>query len=184
MPAATELAVASTVAAAASAMGLYHGPVHAECRVNERGVFVLEIAGRPIGGLCARALRFVRRDAAETDGGLSLEDLLLRHALGEALAPYGREARASAVMMLPVPGRGRYRRTEGLDAARATPGVDDVVVTARDGQMFVPLPEGHSYPGFIFAHAELPEDAVRAVREAHGHLRIVLDPAVVLTPRP
>ena len=39
-------------------IGLEHGPVHAECRVNEHGVFVLEVAARPIGGLCARALRF------------------------------------------------------------------------------------------------------------------------------
>ena len=40
-----------------------HGPIHAECRVNDQGgVFVLEVAARPIGGLCARALRFERRD--------------------------------------------------------------------------------------------------------------------------
>ena len=43
-----------------TALGLSHGPVHAECRVNDAGVFVLEVAARPIGGLCARALRFDR----------------------------------------------------------------------------------------------------------------------------
>jgi len=38
--------IVSTVAAGASAMGLRHGPLHAECRVNEQGVYVLEIAAR------------------------------------------------------------------------------------------------------------------------------------------
>lgn len=187
LPDATERAIASTIASAALAMGLHHGPIHAECRVNEFGVFVLEIAARPIGGLCARALRFVRlassgAEPRATTGSLTLEELLVRHALGEPLAGYGREGEASAVMMIPVPGRGRYRRTEGLDEARAVPGIDDVVIAAKDGQMFVPLPEGHSYPGFIFAHAPLPEQAVRVVRDAHGRLRIVLDAAVKLTP--
>ena len=182
VPAATERAIAETIAAAALAIGLHHGPIHAECRVNARGVFVLEVAARPIGGLCARALRFVRRTAPEAGPSCSLEELLLRHALGEPLDEYGREADASAVMMLPVPGRGRYRRTDGLDLARAVPGVDDIVMTAKEGQMFVPLPEGHSYPGFVFAHGPLPEEAVRAVRDAHARLRIVLDAAVALTP--
>jgi hypothetical protein len=202
VPEATAGAIASTIASAALAMGLHHGPVHAECRVNEFGVFVLEIAARPIGGLCARALRFLDLDAARANGPagntgspgaalsgalggagvLSLEELLLRHALGESLAPYAREGAASAVMMVPVPGRGRYRRTDGIEAARAVPGVDEVVIAAKDGQMFVPLPEGHSYPGFIFARGALPEDAVRAVRAAHAQLHIVLDTALPLTP--
>jgi hypothetical protein len=188
MPPAAEHALASAVADAALAMGLHHGPVHAECRVNELGVFVLEIGARPIGGLCARALQFVRRDAEKATPGsaatVSLEELLLRHALGEDLQAYGREASASAVMMVPVPAAGRYRRTEGVDAARSVTGIVDVVTTASNGQMLVPLPEGHSYPGFVFARAALPEDAVHALRTAHARLRIVVDGAWPLSPQP
>ena len=51
-------AIVDAVTQAAAAIGLHHGPVHAECRVNDAGVFVLEVAARPIGGLCARSLRF------------------------------------------------------------------------------------------------------------------------------
>jgi hypothetical protein len=185
VPGATEAAVASAIARAALAMGLHHGPVHAECRVNEAGVFVLEVAARPIGGLCARSLRFVRVDdpgAGVARGGATLEELLLRHACGESLDGHGREAAASAVMMIPVPGRGCLRRVDGLDAARAVEGVDEVLITAKEGELLVPLPEGHSYPGFIFAHGALPEEAVRAVRDAHASLRFVLDAAVRLTP--
>jgi biotin carboxylase len=174
----SERAMADAIARAALAIGLHHGPVHAECRVNEAGIFVLEVAARPIGGLCARSLRFVARDGTPQ----TLEALLLRHACGEPLEGYGREALASAVMMIPVPGRGHYRRTDGVDAAREVPGVDDVVMTAKEGQLIEPLPEGHSYPGFIFARRPLPEDAVRAVTEAHRRLRIVLDTALPMAP--
>ena len=63
---------------AVRALGLAHGPIHAEVRVNRQGAWLLEVAARPIGGLCARALRF--------DGGMSLEELILRHAVGEDVA--------------------------------------------------------------------------------------------------
>jgi biotin carboxylase len=161
---------AATVAHAASALGLRHGPVHAEFRLSTAGVFVLEVAPRPIGGLCARALRFAGRGAT----GLSLERLLLQHALGDTLEGYGLEALASAVMMLPIPRRGHYAGVEGLDAARAVPGIDDVVVTAKPGQLMVPLPEGGSYLGFAFARASTPAAACAAVREAHARLRFRL----------
>ncbi len=106
--------MASTVAHAAAAIGLRHGPIHAECRINEAGVFVLEIAARPIGGLCARALRFstLASDRPERDD-ITLEELLLRQATGESLDAYGREARASAVMMIPIPRRGFYKSVDG-----------------------------------------------------------------------
>ena len=163
--------MAQAVADAVGALGLRHGPVHAECRVNEEGVFVLEVAARPIGGLCARALRF------EGPGGVVLpfEELLLRHALGEPLGGYRRETDASAVMMIPIPRAGVYRRTDAVDAAQAVPGIVDVVMTAKPDQRLEPLPEGASYLGFIFARCGRPTEAVTALREAHAHLRIVID---------
>ena len=163
--------MAGTIAHAAAAIGLRHGPIHAECRLNDEGVFVLEVAARPIGGLCARALRFV--SASRT--GVTLEELLVRHALGEPLDGYGRERAASAVMMIPIPRRGHFHHVEGVDAARAVPGVDDIVVTAKPGQLMLPLPEGSSYLGFIFAHAEQTAEAVDAVREAHRRLAFHLE---------
>jgi biotin carboxylase len=167
-------AIAGTVAHAAAALGLRHGPIHAECRVNDQGVYVLEVAARPIGGLCARALRF----ETATRTGITLEELLVRHALGEALEGYGRERSASAVMMIPIPRRGHFHHVEGLDAARAVPGVDDVVVTAKVGQLMLPLPEGSSYLGFVFARAEQTAEAVAAVRAAHGRLTFHLEAAL------
>ena len=170
-PDAEQRRMAEAVAYAVEALGLRHGPVHAECRVNETGVFVLEVAARPIGGLCARALRF------QGPGGVVLpfEELLLRHALGEPVAGYRRETDASAVMMIPIPRAGIYRRTHAVDAARAVPGIVDVVMTAKPDQRLEPPPEGGSYLGFIFARRGFPAEAVTALRQAHARLRVVID---------
>ena len=173
-PADEQRQIEQAVADAAAALGLRHGPVHAECRVNDAGVFVLEVAARPIGGLCASALRF------QGPGGVELpfEGLLLRHALGEPVSAYRRETDTSAAMMIPIPRAGIYRRTNGVDAARAVPGIVDVVMTAKPDQRLEPLPEGASYLGFIFARCGRSAEAVTALRLAHARLRVVIDTAI------
>jgi phosphoribosylaminoimidazole carboxylase (NCAIR synthetase) len=184
-------AIERAVAGAAKAIGLHHGPVHAECRVNASGVFVLEVAARPIGGLCARSLRFVPDGIGDLPSRIALpkpeplvpmEELLLRHALGEDAARYHREATASGVMMIPIPRRGVLRGVEGIEEARQVPAVDEVRITAKADQLLVPLPEGASYLGFIFARSATPAAVERALREAHARLTFVIDPELpVLT---
>lgn len=164
--------IREVVARAATAIGLQHGPIHAECRVSARGVYVLEVAARPIGGLCAKALRFVKPGEAS----IGLEQLLLRLALGEPVGEWQREAEASAVMMIPIPRSGIFRGVTGVDEATAMAGIDDALITAKPDQHLIALPEGASYLGFIFAHAQTPEAAERAVRDAHACLRVTIDP--------
>jgi hypothetical protein len=169
-------AIVDGVTQAAAAIGLHHGPIHAECRVNERGVFVLEVAARPIGGLCARALRFHRPGASEF---CSLEELLLRHAVGESPDGWRRERDASGVMMIPIPRRGVLRGVDGVDGAGGAlqvPDVSDVRITAKMDQLLVPLPEGASYLGFIFARAPDATSVERALRAGHARLVFRLDP--------
>lgn len=173
VPETVRAAIVDAVRAAARAIGLYHGPIHAECRVTPETdseparAVVLEVAARPIGGLCARALTF--------DGGMSLEELLLRHALGEAPGGWRREPDASGVMMIPIPQRGIFRRASGLDDARAVAGVTDVRITAKPDQRLVPLPEGASYLGFIFARAATSAAVTRALQEAHARIQFDVD---------
>jgi biotin carboxylase len=163
--------IQAAVAAATRALGLVHGPVHAECRVNARGVFVLEVAARPIGGLCAKALRFVGPDGHCA----GLEELLLRHAVGERVAPWRREGNASGVMMIPIPSPGVYRRVEGVDAAMDVEGICDIRMTAKPDQQLLPLPEGASYLGFIFARGTDAGAVERSLRQAHGRMAFVID---------
>ena len=180
--AAAQRAMTAAVDNAARALGLRHGSVHAECRVNETGVFVLEVAARPIGGLCARALRFDNRKGDAFVGNqprptaVSLEELLLRHALGESPEGWVRETAASGVMMIPIPRRGVFRGVTGLEAAGRVRFIDDLQITAKVDQLLLPLPEGASYLGFIFARAGTPALAEEALRAAHARLTFSFDP--------
>jgi biotin carboxylase len=176
--------VCETVERGARALGLRHGPIHAELRRSSAfaeapadkpaGIVLLEIASRPIGGLCSSALSF--------EGGASLEDVLLDHALGGDATRHRRERAASAVMMIPIPKRGVLKRVEGLDRARGRQYVTDVRITAKPDQLLEPLPEAGSYLGFIFASAPLPSLAERAVRDAHQDLVFTIDPALTVVP--
>jgi biotin carboxylase len=162
-PAEVQEPLIETTARAVRALGLEHGPVHAELRHNPRGTWMLETAARPIGGLCAKALRF--------QGGVPLEELIVRHALGEDVSAARIEGPASGVMMIPIPKGGIYEAVEGVERARAVPGIEDVIVTAKEGQRLVPLPEGASYLGFIFAQGDSPAGVEAALRQSHAELR-------------
>jgi biotin carboxylase len=152
-----------------SALGLTTGPVHAECRVGRGGVFVLEIAARPIGGLCSKVLRFVAR--TEPAITAPLEEVLLRHAVGEDITCYTRERLAAGVMMIPIPKRGMLRRVDGIEEAVLVPGVEEIHISAKMDQLLEPLPEGASYLGFIFARAPERADIVPALERAHAKLQ-------------
>jgi biotin carboxylase len=171
----TQARLIQTLEAAVHALGLYHGPLHAELRINGEGVWVMEVAARSIGGLCSRALRFASPASA---GPVSLEELIIRLSVGEDVSAFSREPVASGVMMIPIPAEGVLVGVEGVEAARKVQGVEDVVITAKVNQKLVPLPEGSSYPGFIFARGESPEFVERALRTAHSKLRFVVAPAL------
>jgi len=156
-------ALIDATACAVRALGLYHGPVHAELRYNAAGAWVLETHARPIGGLCARALRF--------EGGVALEELILRHAIGEDVSTARLEGGASGVMMIPIPKGGMYESVDGLDRASAVAGIEDLIITAKAGQRLIPLPEGASYLGFIFARGDSAGLVEESLRQSHQRLR-------------
>jgi biotin carboxylase len=163
LPAARQSAVAACAARTARALGLTDGPVHAELRINDAGPWLIELAARSIGGLCARTLRF--------GTGMTLEEIILRHALGWPIASLERERRAAGVMMIPIPRAGILRGVEGLDQARAVPGIEDITISMHTGQRIVPLPEGSEYLGFIFSRGAAPDEAEASLRRAHALLR-------------
>ncbi len=164
-----------TLETAIAALGLFHGPFHAELRWNERGAWPLEVAARSIGGLCSRALRFAFPGRPEL---MSLEQLLIGVALGRDISLVRREEAASGVMMIPVEQEGAYEGVDGVDEARRTPGVEDIVITAVQKQNLMPLPEGACYLGFIFARGRSPESVENALRAAHSRLRFEFSPAL------
>ncbi|MDX1389636.1 MAG: ATP-grasp domain-containing protein, partial [Acidobacteriota bacterium] len=162
-PAEVRDAIERAVASGVAALGLRHGPIHAEARISDEGVRLLEIAPRSIGGLCSRTLRFT--------GGESLEGLILRHAAGEETTAVDLEPGAAGVMMIPTPAEGTLTGVVGRERALAIRGIEDVVITIPPGHRIVGPPDGDRYLGFIFARADDPGAVEQALREAHARLR-------------
>ena len=169
LPPEVQAAALNATRKACQALGLVTGPIHAELRVNETGPWLIELAARSIGGRCSRALSVA--------DGISLEELIIRHALGLPATRAKPTYKASGVMMIPIPAAGVLRGVRGIDEARATDGIDEVTLTINPGQRLRPLPEGNRYLGFIFAHADTPAEAEAALRRAHGRLDFDIAPA-------
>jgi hypothetical protein len=159
------------VRAACEGLGLREGPIHAEVRIADSGCVIIEVASRTIGGECARLLSF--------GTGHNLEDLVISHAVGRSL-PAKPRAGAAGVLMIPIPRAGILRRIEGITAARAVPFIEDILISIRDGYELVPLPEGNSYLGFMFACAPAAAQVEAALRAAHAELEIVVAPLMRL----
>ena len=160
-----------------AALSLRHGPVHAKLRYNDEGAWILEVHARPIGGLCARAIRMA--------DGIPLEETILVHALGGNVWMAEVDGPASGVMMIPIPRQGGiYRGVEGSERALAVADIEDVTITATEGQqLLVPLPEGSSYLGFIFARGETAEAVELALRRSHAELRFHIATALETFPQ-
>ncbi len=160
--------VVAEATACVTALGLDHGPVHAELRIDQGVATLVEIAPRSIGGLCSRALRFA--------GGLSLESALLRYLLGAAPGSLSREALAAGVMMIPVPASGTLKTVRGVEQARRVDGIEDIRITIPVGDEVVALPEGSRYLGFVFARGDHPDLVEAALRAAHARLEFDIRP--------
>jgi biotin carboxylase len=178
LPEALQDRIHQEVARACRAAELMTGPVHAEVRVNDQGIWILEVAARSIGGLCGRVLNHLL--------GMSLEELILRQAVAESVPPLrvAGEGGAAGVMMIPIPRRGIYRGLEGLAAAQSVRGVTGVAITVEPGQIVAPPPDGASYLGFIFARTASPADAEMALRIAHRRLHFDIRPEYPATVTP
>ncbi|HJT56086.1 MAG TPA: ATP-grasp domain-containing protein [Ktedonobacteraceae bacterium] len=163
LPVHIQAEIAYCVAVAASSLELCEGPVHAELRVNEQGPWMLEIAGRSIGGLCSTILEF--------SSGMCLEELILRHAIGEEITTVERDEHAAGVMMIPIPSAGILKGVHGVEEAEKVPLITGIEITAKLNYALVPLPEGASYLGFIFARGDTPAEVEEAIRKAHKLLR-------------
>lgn len=168
LPVHVQNAIAATVNRAVVTLGLREGPIHAELRINDEGVWLIEVAARSIGGLCSRALHF--------GAGGRLEDLILRHALGLPAPTIGLDRPATGVMMIPIPAAGVLRHVAGIEAARALANIDDVTVSIPIGETLVPVPEGNRYLGFIFASGDTPKAVEAALRVAHNELEFTIEP--------
>lgn len=153
---------------AAEAVGLQTGLAHCEIRLSDDGPKVLELAGRLIGGACSRVFRSLLP--------IDVHELILRLASGEDVPRPRVLSRAAGALMLPIPAEGRMVAIEGVEAARAVPGVQDVIINSSKGDVILPFPEQNCYIGFMTAAGETFDDVQRALATASDCLELELEP--------
>ncbi len=168
-------ALTTATAAGAAAVGIRNGPVHAELRLNDQGIWFVEIAPRSIGGYCSKALRF-------TDNN-SLETLILRQALGQDVTKINRESQASGVMMIPIPANGILEAVHGQTEANAVPGINEIIMSIPPGRPVQRPPEGNEYLGFIFAQGATPENVEASLRTADECMQFDIRPSSAVESR-
>tara|TARA_B100000029_G_C17545474_1_gene948295 strand:+ start:143 stop:1390 length:1248 start_codon:yes stop_codon:yes gene_type:complete len=161
-----------TVENACRKLNITHGPIHAECRVNDDGAWLIELGLRTIGGRCSRIV--------DAHNFYKLEELVVLNALG--IKPIVKKQDSiSGVMMIPVATQGILRRVEGLEKARAISFITGVEIDIRPGEQLVPWPEGFRYPGFIFARGDEPSKVEGALWSAFRCLTFVVAPNLPVT---
>jgi hypothetical protein len=159
---------------AVSAIGIANGPVHAELRITDGRVGVLEVAARSIGGLCGRTLRFGL-------SGDSLESLIIEQALGKPQD--GRRLLGSTgVLMIPIPAGGRLAGVDGIGEVSALPHVTGVEITVPVGSRIRPVPEADRYLGFVFARAPDPKTVTDTLLAAKRMLVVLIEPPTTSAP--
>jgi hypothetical protein len=139
-------------------LGLTNGPIHAEFKISNNEVFLIEINPRMIGGLCSRCLSF----------GLfkqSLEELiLLSFSTGkfkkvELLSNY------VGVLMLPVPKSGKFISINHNEIMKIE-NVSSVDITVSKNTLLQMPPNGERYLGFVFSQGENKSVVMRALESA------------------
>jgi biotin carboxylase len=155
-------------AAALTAIGIGHGPVHVEMKVEGEKVRVIEVAARSIGGLCSRSLNFGLL-------GTTLETLILRNAIGMEKPELRREPLASGVLMIPIPRAGEFVSVDGLDRVRSLENISAIDITTTPGSRVDPPPEGDRYLGFIFARGPERDAVENTLRQAMEMVDVVIE---------
>jgi len=162
-----QAAIQQAVETACRAYGLQQGPIHAEVKLHNNKVWFIEMASRTVGGQCARLFNYAT--------GLTLEETVLAQAVGLELDQQSIEY-AAGVLMIPILQQGLLRRVEGLLEASKVPYIEDIEISIHEGYEIIPLPEGDSYLGFMFAKAPTPVEAEQALRTAYKKITVVTSP--------
>src|SRR5581483_11816876 len=149
LDAADEARVVLEARRGARALGHLRGPCYSQVALGPRGCFLYETAARLGGGFDA--------DVTRLASGVDLYERVLGVALGDgALERQGVTGPTfgGAIAKFLVAKPGRVSAIEGLDAARALDGVDDVEVFVPVGGTVHPLTDSAKRAAYTLAHGE------------------------------
>ncbi|MBI1239817.1 MAG: ATP-grasp domain-containing protein [Alphaproteobacteria bacterium] len=159
--------VCDTVQAAGRALGIANGNIKGDIVVHEGRPYVIELAARLSGGyFCTREIPL--------NTGVDFVGCVIRMALGEAVSPCDLEPRfqRAVVQRYVFPEPGRILAIEGVDRAASVPGVDEIVVSARTGDVVPPATSSHARAAMVLASGTTYDAALAAASAAVNAIRI------------
>jgi len=159
--------IRAVVSRAAAALGIANGTVKGDVVVHDGKPYIIEVAARLSGGyFCTREIPL--------SSGVDFVGAAIRIALGEPPDIDALEPRAAVpvVQRYAFPNPGRVVSIRGADAARGTPGVTDLVVTARPGDMIPPAGDRRPSAAMVLTTGDSRAAALHAANEALSLLHI------------
>jgi len=172
-PAAPPEPAGAVARAAIAALGLGFGPAHTEVRLGPRGPVVVEVNARLAGGRIPTLVRL----ATGVDLIGATVDAVTGFDGGGRPLPEPGPGHAS-IRFLVAEAAGRVRRTGGVAAAAAVPGVVDVAFSVRPGQHVGGTGSFLDRVGHVITAGPTAAAATIAADTALAHLELDLDAAV------
>jgi biotin carboxylase len=157
LPRETQERVKDVVARAAAALAVREGTVKGDIVVHKGEPHVIELAARLSGGFfCTREIPL--------NTGVDFIGCAIRIALGERILPFELEPRRQVpvVQRYVFPKPGRVVDVRGAAAARKVPGIAEVIVTARPGDIIPPAGDKRPSGAMVLATGRTKQDALAA----------------------
>jgi biotin carboxylase len=155
--------------AAARALGLRAGPCYSQVCLTARGPVLFETAARCGGGFDAELTRLV--------SGVDFYERLVDIALGRpsaAATPDAAPGDAAVVVRFVAPPVGTIKLVDGIERARALPGVKEAGVYVHAGDTVQGLANAAARAGHFLVVGASREEAVARADAAEACLRIVV----------
>jgi biotin carboxylase len=167
LDAAIQVKVRDTVAAAAKAMGIDNGTVKGDIVVHDGKVYVIELAARLSGGyFCTREIPL--------NTGVDFIGAAVRIALGETVAAQEASPKFQhcVTQRYAFPPPGRVLRISGVDKARRIPGIEEVLITARIGDILRHPTDSNCSAAMVLACGKTREETLSTAEAAIAALDI------------
>ena len=167
LPADIQQKVKDLVGRAASAMGVTDGTVKGDIVIHKGEPYVIELAARLSGGFfCTREIPL--------NTGVDFIGAAINIALGDPVnaADLEPKQQQAVVQRYAFPAPGKVVAVDGADDARKIAGIEEVVVTARLGDVIPPAGDKRPSAAMVLATGATHEAALKAANDALALIRI------------
>jgi biotin carboxylase len=159
--------VRDVVAKAAKALGILDGTVKGDIVVHDGQPYVIELAARLSGGFfCTREIPL--------NTGVDFLGAALRLAVGDEISQDELEPKHQipVIQRYAFPKPGKIVRISGAEDARKIPGIADVIVTAKPGDIIPPAGDKRPSAAMVLATGTSRTTALQAANDALACLKI------------